>query len=128
MLYRGMKPDPDAPTLPQCTEDSHGLGVRADVDLPVIDGYVDPLTGGMSVVVDDVGKLPPHRLPKHRGGRGRGHVVFQIAEDVVPDDLHVRADQGSFASHRSVEPRVRCQFTEFVRAVHDTQALWRLYE
>ena len=46
-LFRGMRAAPDG--LPEIGDTAKTLGVRPNTDLPVVDGIVEPHTGGMSV-------------------------------------------------------------------------------
>ena len=50
-LFRGMRAAPDG--LPEIGDTAKTLGVRPNTDLPVVDGIVEPHTGGMSVNTTD---------------------------------------------------------------------------
>ena len=64
-LFRGMRSAPDG--LPEIGDAAKTLGVRPNTDLPVVDGMVDPHTGGMSVNTTTEA-IPPFRKPLEFGG------------------------------------------------------------
>jgi hypothetical protein len=114
--YRSMRRDPDG--LPTVGCRSFELGVRPGYDLPVVDGHVEPKTGGMSVV-DEVTRLHPFARPASLGGQGR-HPVYVVGE-LTSDQLSVRWDGG----HGLVEPAVTCPLEQYQGDLAATRSRWR---
>lgn len=129
MLYRGMRPAAGVPLRPQCGDTGATLGVRANKDLPVINGRVMPGTGGVSVVCEHWQALPAHRTPVSHGGESDDHVIFSIAEQGLSASLQVRQDKPlSFPAHRVIEPAREMSFAEFRADVHATQPIWEAFD
>ena len=102
------------------------LGVRTDgpyVDILVgIDGFVEPLSGGLSTTKDNPRALPPNRRPKSLGGKGR-HPVFALPEVAVPVSLKATPDGGS---HVLIEPETRMLIDAYETALSSTRDDWEL--
>lgn len=130
LLYRGMRPDRVAANCPAKGETGAYLGARRGTDIEVHPGdTVRPRTGGMSMVVDDLKKLPSHRRPESLGGVADDHslYVYCIDESEVPECLDIRQDRPRNAPfHRVMEPARECSFTEYLANLHATQPLWKL--
>ena len=118
LLFRAMKASDDG--LPVVEASARGLGVRPGVDLPVVDGFVAPETGGMSVTPADVTKLPHHRLPRAFGGEGRDP-AFRIAAAALPRALAVRAEA---QDHALVEPCSRVPLDVYLSTLGSTREAW----
>jgi hypothetical protein len=115
--------------LPGAGETGRYLGVRPDVDLPVgVAGFIEPGTGGMSVVPPPVTNLARHRLPRELGGTGRDP-VFELDTDELPEELTYRPDPENPEGHGFLEPSRRMSFVEYQQAVYGTRVLWhRLHQ
>lgn len=101
------------------------LGVRAGVDVPVgPDGFVEPGTEGMSVVVPPVENLQPHRRPPELGGTDKDP-VFELETEELPEELRYRPDPANPEVHGFVEPTRRMSFEDYERALQATRSLWR---
>src|SRR5262245_9885525 len=88
---------------PETGPSPRGLGARADIDIPVEHGAVDPAQGGMSVSPDNPLNLPYFRRPPEHGGVGRDP-VWRIAEEALPRELTYRPDPNDAARHGFIEP------------------------
>lgn len=123
MIYRAMKEADDG--SPETGRSARTLGVRVEgrhADLPLDpQGFVEPNTGGMSVVPDDPLNLPKHRRPRSLGGEGRDP-VFAIDVVILPNALSVRMDT---STHALVEPRIRCHYSKYEKALYSTRKAWR---
>jgi hypothetical protein len=117
-----MKPD-SGDGLPLVTHaSSKGLGVRANVDIPVDEeGVVEPGSGGLSVSPDSPANLPYGRRPPTHGGIGR-FPVWELETDALPDTL-VCAPETSI--HAFIEPAYSMELGDYQEAIEGTRALWR---
>lgn len=94
-------------------------------DIPVSrSGFVEPLTGGISVSPPPVGNLPPHRRPPHHGGTDRRIRIYAIETDGLPPELIARPDPNGPMRHWFIEPVRAMVFGEYQRALHETRRLW----
>lgn len=130
-LFRGMRPDP-SDALPLVEDSAGGLGVRQKLedkgDVPVVDGRVQPGTGGMSVSVDPMA-LPGFRRPRAFGGTNDKYRIYAIPEEVLPGPLTIRQDAPiDRPSHRCIEPVQTMLFEDYRDAIRSTRPSWRLYE
>ena len=105
---------------------ARGLGVRAegphrDVS-PDSTGIIHPRRGGMSVAPDDPLNLELHRRPEEWGGTGNDP-VWQIADDVLPDNVVCRRDS---RDHGLLEPPTPVLLDEFREHLAATSADWTL--
>jgi hypothetical protein len=96
------------------------LGVRPDVDIPVVKGMVMPATGGLSVAPDTPNHLPSHRRPAAFGGTGKDP-IWSLDLDRLERDLTFRQDQ---SKHGVIEPARPMSITEFQQALADTASKW----
>ena len=122
-MYRAMKEDLRGKPLAGRTARTLGVrvaGPRADIS-PDADGMVQPGTGGMSVAMNDLRKLPKFRLPQIFGGDGRDP-VFAMEANSLPELLNLRPVN---MPHALVEPRTSCQFLLYEQALHKTRPFWR---
>ena len=111
--------------LPEIGETGRYLGVRPDVDIPVgQDGFVEPETGGMSVVPPPPTNLARHRLPRELSGTGKD-TVFELDTNELPEELVYRPDPDNPEGHGFIEPSHRMSFGDYRRLVHETRSLWR---
>jgi len=119
-LFRAMKCDEN--NLPLLGQSASKLGVRPNKDIPIdAQGYVHPQTGGMSVTVDDVMCLPPHRRPPDFNGTGKDP-VFSINKEQLPRTLTAR-QQGS-PHHYLIEPSDTCIFAQYEAHLFSTRPNW----
>ena len=99
------------------------------MDVPVdAGGYVDPETGGVSVVPPPVENMDDdHRRPPEFGGTGKDP-VFEIETDELPEGLAYRPDPANPEGHGFIEPSRRMRFEEYLTLVQASRALWRRVE
>ncbi len=122
-VFRVMRAD-ESDGLPETGETGRYLDVRPGVDIPVGEnGFVEPRTGGMSVVPPPVANLAHHRLPREFGGSGRDP-VFELDTDRLPEELVYRPDPDNLEGHGFIEPSRRMSFGDYRRIVHGTRASW----
>ncbi len=115
----------EADGLPMAGTSGRYLTVRPNIDIPVdTAGYVDPETGGMSVVPPPVENMDAHRRPPEFGGTGKDP-VFEIETDELPEELAYRPDPANPEGHGFIEPAGRMSFEEYLAAVRSTRELWR---
>jgi hypothetical protein len=97
------------------------LGVRPQVDIPVVAGQVRPNTGGMSVAPDDPVNLHPLRRPPAFGGSGKDPVWY-IAVAALGVDLQFRQDSGT---HGLIEPARAMSLHDLQKALDATKPYWK---
>lgn len=119
MLYRAMREDVDG--LPMLGRTARTLGIRLDVDIPVVAGLVQALTGGMSVAPDHPGNLHSLRRPPAYGGRGKDPVWFIVSDD-LDADLTFRLDH---PTHGVIEPARSMPIGEYELALERTRPVWK---
>ena len=102
------------------------LVARCSIDIPLRqdDGYVEPLQGGVSVSPPPEENLPPSRLPRVLGGKGKDP-LWRLETDDLPDELAYRPDPGAPDTHGFIEPAREISFADYLDAVHGTRADWR---
>ncbi len=122
IVVRAMKPGED--DLPKPGWSARTLGARCNIDIPTSeDGSVAPELGGMSVSPPPAGNLPPWRLPRELGGRGKDP-VWEVDTDQLPEDLAYRPDPDDPDAHGFLEPARPMTFEEYQAALHSTRGLW----
>jgi hypothetical protein len=119
MLYRAMRED--AAGGPGVGSTARQLGVRPNVDIPVLNGQVSPFTGGLSVAPDHPANLHRLRRPPAYGGTGKDP-VWCLALNQVGADLQFRQDS---ATHGLLQPRRIMSLDDFQLALAATKPLWR---
>jgi hypothetical protein len=119
IVYRAMREDPAGGPLVGPT--ARTLGVRPNVDIPVVAGQVSPNMGGMSVAVDRPENLHPLRRPPAYGGSGKDP-VWCIAIDLLGADLQFRQDS---ATHGLIEPARTLALDELQKALEATKPHWK---
>jgi hypothetical protein len=97
------------------------LGVRQQVDIPIVGGMVSSNTGGMSVAPDRPENLHPLRRPAHLGGLGKDPVWSFDLADLDPG-LFFRQDA---STHGLFEPAKPMSFDEFQLRLANTKRLWK---
>ncbi|MBT3327542.1 MAG: hypothetical protein HN396_15010 [Gemmatimonadales bacterium] len=123
VIYRPMRRAKDG--KPELGASLATLGVRPDKDVPMDDdGYVEPLSGGMSVTPDRLEDVPPSLLPRKYGGEGR-HTLFLLLVSMLPPQLRARIDK---PRHANVEPTQRCLFVDYNGRVQGTRLDWVIHE
>ena len=123
LLFRAMKPAPDG--LPVVEESARGLGARVPIDITSdLDGFVSPLTGGMSVTPDDPRRMNALRRPRSLGGAGKDP-LFVIDESLLGAPLAFRRDPRDSLAHGFVEPVERCPLGVYQAAIVGTRLAWR---
>jgi len=114
--------------LPSVGPTARELGTRPDDDIPVdADGYVEPLTGGLSVSPVSADRLPEHRRPPELGGSGKDP-VWQLATDLLPEVLRYRPDDEDPDGHGTIEPVARMTLDAYQQALGATRSAWTLVE
>lgn len=118
MVYRAMREDPAGGPVVGPT--ARTLGVRSQVDIPVVARQVQPNTGGMSVALDRPENLHPLRRPLRYGGSGKDP-VWGLHSDQLGSDLQFRGDS---ATHGLIEPARAMSLDDFQRHLAHTKLLW----
>jgi hypothetical protein len=118
MLYRAMREDPAGG--PMVGPSARTLGMRPNVDIPVLAGLVQPSTGGMSVALHRPENLHPLRRPPAYGGSGKDP-VWHLALGLVGGDLQFRQDS---ATHGLIEPARTMPLADFQMALEVTRLSW----
>jgi hypothetical protein len=125
-LFRSMKADNDG--LPSVGPTARELGVRPGDDILVdTAGYVEPLSGGISVSPGAADRLPEHRRPPEIGGTGKDP-VWTLTSDVLPADLRYRPDDEDPDGHGTIEPVSRMTLDAYQQALRATRSAWTLVE
>jgi hypothetical protein len=128
-LYRVMRIDHEG--QPRTGRKSSVLGVRIGppsraIDIRVIDGYVEPNTGGLAVIPDDPMKIAEEFRPPDLGGSGDDPVWFLPIEE-VSEPLRYRPDPRCPEDHGYIEPAERMKLERYEQALIATKTAWRLY-
>jgi hypothetical protein len=97
------------------------LGVRPNLDIPVLAGQVWPASGGMSVAPDFPGNLYPLRRPPALGGTGKDPVWY-IATTNLGGTLQFRQDS---ATHGLIEPAQTMSIGDLQKALEATKPYWK---
>lgn len=118
-VFRAMREDTDG--LPTVGPTSRTLGARLGEPEP-INGLIVPMTGGMSVAIDDPKALPEHRRPPSLGGTGRDPVFLALVP--LSNSLHIRQDRPPH-QHGLVEPLTTCSPDEYQGLLAATRLQWR---
>lgn len=119
ILYRAMREDPGGG--PTVGPTARTLGVRPQVDIPVVAGQVLPNSGGLSVAPDDPRNLHPLRRPPAYGGAGKDPVWY-IVVAALGGDLPFRQDS---ATHGLIEPARAMSLDDFQKALEATKSYWK---
>jgi len=127
MLYRSMKQDGDG--RPRVARAGWGLGVRIegpDIDIPVFDGLVGPLSGGMSVG-EDWSRFPPSFIPRGaEGGTCNNRRIFGLEREDIPAGLSLRSKAVEDLGLLFVEPGHRMPIEEYEDLLASTRDAWKL--
>jgi RHS repeat-associated protein len=115
-VYRGMRAAGEQPS-PGPT--ARQLGVRPDTDIPVVDGMVQPGTGGMSVAPSPQA-LPSFRRPPEFGGTGSDPVWGISTSDLGPRLRYVPDSP----THGTIQPAEVMSIGDFQAALCETGACW----
>jgi hypothetical protein len=119
ILYRAMRED--AGGDPMTGPSARSLGVRPNVDIPVIAGHVQPNTGGMSVAPDRPENLHRLRRPPAYGGSGKDP-IWCIPLAALGGDLLFCQDS---STHGLIEPARPMSIDEFQQALQAIKHLWK---
>jgi hypothetical protein len=117
-LFRGMRAAPDG--LPELGGSAKTLGVRPNTDLPVVDSFVEPHTGGMSVNTS-VDAVPSFRKPPALGGSGKDTSVFTIRSNDFDSRLVVVQDS---ADHATVQPAGNMDYDTYNILLRESRPRW----
>ena|GEM_PF-929010 len=121
IIYRSMKMDDLG--FPLVEESARGLGVRVNNDIPVVEGFVSNLTGGMSVAPNDPRNLPPHRRPESLGGTGKDP-IFEMNTNNLPPGLTYIPDK---PGHGTIQPAFPMPYETYRALLSSTKLLWKPY-
>jgi hypothetical protein len=101
------------------------LVARCSIDIPLHQdsGVVEPRMGGVSVSPPPAENLPPSRLPREMGGKGKDP-IWQLETDDLPRELTYRPDPDLPDTHGFIEPAWVMSFMDYLKAVHGTRDLW----
>ncbi len=119
IVYRAMREDPAGG--PQDGPTALTLGVRPNVDLPVVAGQVHAGTGGLSVAPDSMWNLHPLRRPPAYGGLGKDP-VWWIDIGLLGSDLIFRQDS---STHGVIEPARDMAIDALQKALAATKYSWK---
>jgi hypothetical protein len=117
-LFRGMRAAPDG--LPEIGDTAKTLGVRPNTDLAVVDGIVEPQTGGMSANTS-VDAVPSFRKPPALGGSGKDLSVFTIRSNDFDSRLVVVQDS---ADHATVQPAGNMDYDTYNILLRESRPRW----
>jgi hypothetical protein len=128
-LCRVMRIDHDG--RPRTGRKSSVLGVRIGppsrtIDIRVTDGYVEPDTGGLSVIPDDPMRIAEEFRPPDLGGTGDDPVWYLPIEE-VGGRLQYRTDPRCPKDHGYIEPAKRMKLEQYEEALIATKMAWQLY-
>jgi hypothetical protein len=98
------------------------LGVRPQVDIPVVGGQVSPNAGGMSVAPDRPENLHPLRRPPTYGGSGKDPVWYIDIDWLGGGDLQFRQDS---TTHGLIEPALNMSLDDLQQALGATRVYWK---
>jgi hypothetical protein len=126
MVLRAMKTDEDGLPKPGWSG-ARTLVARCSIDIPLRqdDGWVAARMGGMSVSPPPPDNLPPSRLPRDMGGKGKDP-IWELETDSLPRELTYRPDPDIPDTHGFIEPSWVMSFEDYQKAVHETRGLWTL--
>jgi hypothetical protein len=79
----------------------------------------------MSVSPPPPENLPPSRLPRDRGGKGKDP-IWQLETDDLPRELSYRADPDDPDAHGFIEPSWVMSFEDYQKAIHGSRTRWSL--
>ncbi len=122
MIYRSMKADEDG--LPVVERSAWGLGVRLGgprPDVKVVQGMVEPGSGGMSVY-EKPERMSRARRPTQYGGFST-KPLFGLDEADLPDGLSLTPPNPD--THRELEPARRMPIEEYEALLRETRSHWR---
>jgi len=124
-LYRSMAQAEDG--WPLLGRSGSRLGVRIppqpDPDMPVTWGRIDPLTGGMSVTVDNPELLESHRRPEWLSGGTATHPLFRIAESALALGLKLVISEPPLG-HGEVQPARSMSIQLYEALLRETRQRW----
>lgn len=113
-----MKPDPEVQARPEIGRNcNQGLGIRQNIDIPVVNGLVNPRTGGLSAFENR------DRIPAHY--RTTPFRIFTIECRGLSPNLEERCTNAA-KSHFVIEPTTQTSFAEFEREIEETLTSWVL--
>jgi hypothetical protein len=123
-VLRAMRIDDDGLPKPGWSG-ARTLVARCSIDIPLRqdDGFVEPLQGGVSVSPPPEENLPPSRLPRALGGKGKDP-IWRLETDDLPDELTYRPDPDDPDTHGFIEPARVMSFADYLSAVHGTRDSW----
>jgi hypothetical protein len=115
---------------PRVARSATALGVRLpddpSADLPVIWGRVDPLTGGMSVAMDDPALLPRHRRPHWLDDGTGDHPLFRIGESALSLGLKLVPSEPP-PGHAEIQPARSMPIQTYERLVGEKEGTGSTY-
>ena len=126
VVLRAMKVDEDG--RPKAGwSGARTLVAQCSIDIPLRqdDGFVEPRMGGTSVSPPPPENLPPSRLPREMGGKGKDP-IWQLETDDLPRELTYRPDPDAPDTHGFIEPSWAMSFGDYLNAIHETRDMWTL--
>jgi len=129
LLFRVMRPADDG--FPNLGRSASTLGIRAEgrdnrPDIRVVDGYVMPDRGGMSVTPDDWHGIYFVFL-ENALDNAEPDRIWCLDEESLSDDLIFRIDSRHPDTHGFIEPSRRMPLEEYEALLGATRLHWRLY-
>jgi RHS repeat-associated protein len=117
-FFRGMKAQSGQPIS---EASARALGVRPNLDIPVVEGLVHPGTGGMSVSTGSPNNLMKFRRPPQFGGTSKDP-VWELSESELGPDLTFRQDT---PTHGLIEPKRPMSIDEYQTALARLSTKWQ---
>jgi hypothetical protein len=117
----------DSDGSPLLARSATGLGIRIPddpyADISVTWGRVDPMTGGMSVALDDPALLPDHRRPPWLNGGTSDYPLFKLRESALSLGLKLVPSEPP-PGHAEVQPARSMSIQTYERLLRETKGAW----
>ena len=114
--------------LPKPGWSTRTLGTRCNIDIRISEeGYIAPESGGMSVSPPPPENLPPIRLPRELGGKGKDP-IWEMDTDELSENLTYRPDPDNLEGHGFIEPTQVMTFEEYQKTLRETRSLWTFHD
>lgn len=118
----------DEDGLPVCGPTARTLGARPGLpegDIEILDGMVQPGTGGMSASPPPPSNLPDFRRPPEHDGKAKKIKLYELETENLPDELQARPDPENPDRHVFIEPALEMSFEDYERALEGTRTFWK---
>lgn len=118
-----MREDPDG--LPWLARTAEGLGIRLEppvIEIEVLDGWVGPGDGGMSVYGDPT-QMHPNRRPTFLPGGKSLLPLFALDEADIPEGLALTVPRAD--THMVIEAAREMPIEEYEALLEGTRPMWK---